>query len=110
MWTARAYFESAAVLVVAAFIVAVDVRCTLSKFWRFVDAGPGLLPLVAVAALGVAFLAAGVSCFPAAAVLTSAPGFFSVVLVGVTFVSLRSSSALPLASSLLGLFFSLQSY
>jgi len=92
---------------VAALIAAAEVRFKLTESWRFVDAGPGRLALVLVA-LGVDFLATGVSCLLAAADLVGVAGFLSVVLEGVALVSLRLSSALPLASSLLDLFFSLQ--
>jgi len=98
------------VALVAALMVAAEVRFTLTKTLRFVEAGPGLAALAA--GLGVAFLA---GCLAAAVVLTvgvagAATGFFSGDLdTGALSLAAPSSSS-PFASSLasLSLFFSLQ--
>lgn len=104
----RAHLASLAVLV-AALMAAADVRFRLTKTWRFVDAGPGLLALVALAVLGVAFFATGVSCLlPTAADLV---GEVTSFLSAGCFAAPESffSSSLSSGSSLtsLALFFSL---
>lgn len=81
-------------VLVAALMAAAEVRFKLTKTWRFVDAGPGRLALFAdVAALGVAFFTAEVSCLPAPAVAA---------LVGevATFLSAGCLAAPDLDSSL----------
>lgn len=105
----RAHLASLAVLV-AALMAAADVRFRLTKTWRFVDAGPGLLALVALdAALGVAFFAAGVSCL--LATVADLVGEVTSFLSAGCFAAPESffSSSLSSASSLtsLALFFSL---
>lgn len=105
----RAHLASLAVLV-AALMAAADVRFRLTKTWRFVDAGPGLLALVAlVAALDVAFFAAGVSCLLAtvADLLGEVTSFLSAGCFAApeSFFSSSLSSGSSLTS--LALFFSL---
>lgn len=88
-------------VLVAALMAAAEVRFKLTKTWRFVDAGPGRLALFAdVAALGVAFFTADVSCLPAPAALVgevatflsagclAAPDLDSSLSVGSSFTSL----------------------
>lgn len=107
----RAYLASLAVLV-AALMAAADVRFKLTKTWRFVDAGPGRLALLAlVVALGVDFFATGVSCLIAAVpnLVGGATSFLSVGCFAAPDFESFFSSSLSSGASLtsLTLFFSL---
>lgn len=101
-------------VLVAALMAAAEVRFKLTKTWRFVDAGPGRLALLAdvVAALGVAFFAAGVSCLaaPAAAVVAALVGEVATFLSAGCLAAPDLDSSLSAGSSFtsFSLFFSLK--
>lgn len=90
-------------------MAAAEVRFKLTKTWRFVDAGPGRLALFAdVAALGVAFFTADVSCLPvpAAALVGEVATFLSAGCLAAP--DLDSSLSVGSSFTSFSLFFSLK--